>query len=341
MAEISARRRLAGWLSDRRLRLGLGIAASVVALYLALQDVSLGEVRVALAQANAGWIGLALASVAVNTLAKAIRWQVLLGPAGKKIGVGRALVALLIGQMLNTLLPARVGDLTRAYQVGSQGAGRTFTLATVMVEKILDLLSYAFLFVFLIFLIPLPGWVSDSGYGFVGVTVFVALAVFVATYQQAAIVRLVEWGARILPEQSRVWVTSRLRAALASLDVLQSHSDLFRLAFWSALAWATAVLNNHLVLLALGLHLPLAASLLTLIALQAGISIPSAPGRIGIFEYICMLALAVFGVDQAVAFGYGLVLHAVVLLPTTLIGLVFWLWGIGGSRVELAKAVEG
>lgn len=341
MAEVSTRGRLPGWLADRWLRLGLGAAASGVALFLALQDVSVAGVYTALSQADIGLVGLALVSVAVNTLAKAIRWQVLLGPAGKRIGLGRCLAALLIGQMLNTLLPARVGELTRAYQIGSLGPGRTFTLATVMVEKILDMLSYAFLFIFLIFLIPLPGWMSDSGYGFVGVALLVSLAVFVATYQQVAIVRLVEWAARLLPERGRVWVTGRLRAALASLDVLQNGSDLFRLAFWSALAWATAVLNNYLVLLAFGLHLPLAASLLVLIGLQVGISIPSAPGRIGIFEYICVLALGVFNVDSALALGYGLVLHAVVLLPTTLVGLVLWLWGIGGRRAELIKVTEG
>jgi uncharacterized membrane protein YbhN (UPF0104 family) len=80
----------------------------------------------------------------------------------------------------------------------------------------------------------------------------------------------------------------------------------------------------------------LTASLLILIALQAGISIPSVPGRIGIFEYICVLALAVFGVGQSTAFGYGVVLHGLVLLTPILAGLVsLSILGLSNVRAAL------
>ena len=45
---------------------------------------------------------------------------------------------LLAGQMLNTVFPARLGDLTRAYVLGGKGPGRSFVLGTVVLEKILD-----------------------------------------------------------------------------------------------------------------------------------------------------------------------------------------------------------
>jgi uncharacterized membrane protein YbhN (UPF0104 family) len=68
-------------------------------------------------------------------------------------------------------------------------------------------------------------------------------------------------------------------------------------------------------------------------ALQAGISIPSIPGKIGIFEYICVLSLVAFKVDPARAFSYGILLHAIVLLPTTILGLIFF-WRLGLKRPE-------
>jgi uncharacterized membrane protein YbhN (UPF0104 family) len=47
------------------------------------------------------------------------------------------------------------------------------------------------------------------------------------------------------------------------------------------------------------------------------------PGRIGIFEYICVLTLAVFGISQSAAFAYGILLHSLVFIPPTLLGLFF------------------
>jgi hypothetical protein len=47
-----------------------------------------------------------------------------------------------------------------------------------------------------------------------------------------------------------------------------------------------------------------------------------------------VLALGVFGIDQATAFSYGILLHAIVLLPATLLGLLFFATS-GTSRADL------
>lgn len=327
--------------TSRIFRLGLGVGVSALTLYLALRNVSFQEVRGALSQADFGYVGLALVSVGANTLGKVVRWKVLLGPAGRKISLFKTLSAILIGQMLNTLYPARIGDLSRAITIGGIGPGRTFTLGTVVVEKFIDTLSYGILFVSLLFLIPLPSWVTDSGYTFVGVTLLITISVVIVTIQRDRFTRILDKIIVRFPEQAGKFITSRVHSGMSSLDVLQNRADLFKLALWTALIWGTAVLNNHLVLLALGISLPLTASLLILIALQAGISISSVPGTIGIFEYLCVLALAVFGIESTLAFSYGIVLHSIVMLPTTLLGLLFFGFeGLGGERADLMKATS-
>jgi uncharacterized protein (TIRG00374 family) len=114
-----------------------------------------------------------------------------------------------------------------------------------------------------------------------------------------------------------------IRSGLASLVVLKQMRELAKLGIWSVVIWATAILTNHLTLLALNIRLPIAASILVLVVLQVSLSLPSIPGRIGVFEYLCVLSLAVFGIKQANAFTYGILLHMVALLPSTLLGLVF------------------
>ncbi len=115
-------------------RLAVGIAISAVALYLALRDVAMGDILSILSRIDPAWTALALLSMALNTWAKVVRWKVLLGPAGRAISQWKLLVSLLVGQMLNTVFPARLGDLSRAYVVGSLGPGRTYPLGTVLIE---------------------------------------------------------------------------------------------------------------------------------------------------------------------------------------------------------------
>lgn len=317
---------------------GLYFGISLLSLFLALKDVSLRDVGAAFVQADLRFVGLALLSVALNTAAKTWRWQVLLGPAGRPVGFMPVLMALLSGQMLNLLYPGRVGDLSRAYVIGGMGIGRSFTLGTVALEKLLDMVLYALLIGFTLVLIPLPDWLGGSIYGVAGLSLTLILFSLVLSYQQAWVVALLTRLFHRLPESWRkVWV-GRFQSALSSLNVLRSRADLLKLALWSAMIWTTAVLNNYLILLALRLTLPAAAPALVLAALQAGIVLPGVPGRIGIFQYACVLALSVFGIDRALGFTYGVLLHSVVMVPSTLVGLAcFGLLGLSGKRSEILR----
>src|SRR5687767_6886033 len=108
------------------LRTGLGLFIGGLCLYLAVRGVSFSDVARALAGANPAYIVLALLSVAANTVAKGVRWKVLMGAAGEHVPLRRFLAVLIVGQTLNWLLPARLGDLSRAYILGRIGRGRLF-----------------------------------------------------------------------------------------------------------------------------------------------------------------------------------------------------------------------
>jgi hypothetical protein len=262
-------------------------------------------------------------SVAVNNVGKAIRWKVLMGPESGNVSFTRSFMIILAAQALNTIYPARVGDLSRIYVVGGMGLGRAFVLGTVVLEKLFDMLSYAFLFLILFLLIPLPGWVNQSVFSFIVVTFAGLSLVLLLVYRLDWFSRLLHKLAGWLPDRLQSNFQSWIRSGLSSLEVFQRRQDIAKIAFWSLIIWGTAVLTNHLTLLALEIDLPLTAPILVLILLQISLSLPAAPGRIGIFEYLCILALAVFGISQARALGYGILLHIIALLPQTLLGLLF------------------
>lgn len=326
--------------SSRWLRVVVGILISGLAIYLALKNVDLPQIWDSIKKIRLVYVLFGLLSVSINNLSKSIRWKVLAGQPGKDITQAKYFALFLVGQMLNTIFPGRIGDLGRAYVLGGLGPGRTYILGTIVIEKVIDSLSYTMLFLFLILLIPLPEWVGQSLNFFGGVTILITMGVILLAYRRTILLKLVHFFGGFLSSEWRHRILPRIEAGLTSLDILQDRFALAKAGFWTLLIWGTAILNNHLVLQAFGLDLPWTASLLILVALQAGISIPAVPGKIGIFEYICILALTVYGVDQALALSYGLVLHGLVFIPTTLAGLiVFWGLGLVGERKKFQEGV--
>ena len=306
---------------------------SLSLLYFLTRDLQYEEIRSSFRRADWSLAGLALISVIVNTLAKAIRWKVLLGSSGRIVSFLRLLGALIVGQMLNLLFPARLGDLGRSYSVGTHGPGVLFTLGTVMLEKLVDMLTYSLISIAVLFLIPLPAFVQGPARLLVLITGVIVFAGTGLMYSRPALRSMTGRLLERLPERLQAQLAARLRSVAASLSILKRRRDLAGLAFWTVLIWGTAILNNHLMLLALGIDVPITASLLLLVVLQAGISVSTVPASIGIFEYLCVVALSLFNVDQAQALSFGVLLHAVVMLPIALAGLpVLAHFALGSKR---------
>lgn len=315
-------------MNQRWLKLLIGVAISLLSLYLALVGVDYHSVGASLAGADRWLVGLALASVLLNNWAKAVRWKILMGERGAHVPLIHALRLHLVGQMLNHLLPSRIGDLSRIYMANDLGLARAFVLGTVAIEKVIDMVWYGLIFGLLLLLMPLPAWVSQPAYLMVTITSLTVLALGVMLLVRRGQASLPDWMLAWLPQRLRARAATLLGNVLDSLQILADSRQNLRLGIWSSLIWITAVLTNHWTLQALGIELPLVAALFVLFILIAGINLPSAPGRIGLFQYLCILGLAVFGVDQAAALSFGVLLHALVYLPPIIAGLsTLWLKG--------------
>jgi uncharacterized membrane protein YbhN (UPF0104 family) len=146
--------------------------------------------------------------------------------------------------------------------------------------------------------------------------------------------RRVPWLARLdLPEH--------LASLAAGVDSLLSTGARTRLIAWTAGIWVLATATNLLILVGMQIHVPfLLASLLVLVVVHLGLVVPTSPGRIGVFHYLCFLALTTLGVEPGQALGYGIVLHSVVVLPVLISGLAY-LWRENLSLYRLVSEAKG
>jgi glycosyltransferase 2 family protein len=317
-------------------QLWIGIVFSLVFLVLALRGVDLRETAKALRRVNVLILGAAVASFVLSAATKTIRWRLLLA-VRKAPSFGRAFSILSIGLMVNAFLPARLGEFARAYLMGeAEAESKVYVLGTIAVEKVADLLSLLLLLAVLLSQMALPEWLAGPARGAALVLAILVPCFILLVWQRNFILRMVERTSHFLPTAWREWLLRQTRYGLASLDVVRRPRLLIGLFGWSMIVWIISALTNYLVFLALELAMPVWASLLLLAVLQVGIAVPSSPGSIGVFQYLVILTLSVFGVNKNVALGYSVVLYLVVYAPIALLSV----WGLWHEKITWGKLTE-
>ena len=116
-----------------------------------------------------------------------------------------------------------------------------------------------------------------------------------------------------------------MRRLADGLESIRQPGISARANLWTALTWGLGGLVNWLILRAFGIP-SVPAALFLLAALMVGGAAVPAPGRLGVFEGICVVSLALFGVPADRALAVGLVLHLVVMGPPLIAAALLVLW---------------
>jgi hypothetical protein len=94
------------------------------------------------------------------------------------------------------------------------------------------------------------------------------------------------------------------------------------LVLWSIAIWTVISAYYWVVLLAFDSTQPFVAGLAVCSVTALGMTIPSSPGFIGVFEFLARETMVLFGMEPEPALSYALVAHAIVYVVYTLLGLV-------------------
>lgn len=324
----------------RQWRVWLGIAISLFFLAWAFRQVSdFGSVGLALRGANYLYLVPALGAYFFGVWLRAARWHYLLRPL-RPVPAGRLFPIVVIGYMANDVLPARLGELVRAYVLGDrEDVSKTAVLATVAVERTFDGLTMLVFMAAVGAFIPLDARLQ-SIFQAAALIFAAALAVFfVVASSRARTLRLLETPLRVLPEHLRTRVGSVVERFLGGLGVMQSWRLLAATLALSIGAWLAEATMYYLVALGFGLSLVVPAYVLTTAVANLGGMVPSSPGYIGTFEWFALASLSLFGLGADAAISYVLVLHVALLVPVTLLGF-FYLWRYGLSLRQLQTGTK-
>jgi hypothetical protein len=292
--------------------------------------VDLHELGAQLAGTSWGWVLVGVALGLAGLYARAFRWRWLFPPGAAPSGI---VPATMIGYMANNVLPLRAGELVRIYaaarrlrDAGSLSATQAFWLvaATVVIERVLDSLAIVFILAILVFLIPVPAAV-EWGAGIllaidvVGVALLVSVACAPAMGRRLVARLTGRW-----PRLARVTL-AMFDTALRGLDGIRTPAHAVRIAAWTVVIWLLPATAAWAILRAVHLDIPYIAGWVVLAFVGLGISVPSAPGYLGVWHFAAKLALEIFGVAPSAAVAYALIYHASAMLPITLVGWLYLL----------------
>jgi hypothetical protein len=309
----------------------LGVLISVLFIWLALRGLRLEEFWGAVQRANYIWLLPGIAVYFVGVWVRAWRWHYLLGPI-KKIPAKTMFPITTIGYMGNNIYPARAGEVLRAVILKRrEGVPVSASLATIIAERIFDgVVMLAFVFVNLPELARLTG---SSGFvgniqqvAIIGTGAFLgALAVFLlAAMFPLKTTRVGGWFIdRFLPERLREKVSGIMARFLDGLASLRSPFNVLMVFFTSVIIWLLETGKYWFVMHAFPFEVSFFALMLMNGIVNLATTIPSAPGYIGTFDAPGIAVLTAYGVDQATAAGYTLVLHVALWLPITLLGAYY------------------
>ena len=309
----------------------VGLLVSLFFLWYALRDLHLEEVGTALRNARYGWLVPGVAVYFVSVWFRAWRWGFLLR-GSKRVSARRLFPVVVIGYMGNDVLPFRLGEVLRAYVLWrKEGIHVGTTLTTAVLERLFDGLTMVLFVLFGLLFVPMSAFLSRL-VAVASAVFFGALAVFLFLAARPDLLRRVAQAliGRLVPVRFRPPLLGLVEGIVAGLQSLRRGRDvlvLFAVTLW---VWILETAKYWLVSFAFrDLHLPYVAIILMGGAVNLLTALPSLPGYLGTFE-LGIKILEGLGAPAAAAGSYVLVLHAILLLPVTLLGLVFM--GLEGVR---------
>lgn len=305
----------------------LAFAALVLAgTVLALRRIGVHDIAVALLDSSPSWVLVGLGIMCASMAVRAVAWHAILKaaiPRGR-VKLRDAMQGTFIGVLMSATLPARLGEPSRALIVARR-TGRPrehvpVVLGTIVSQTLLNILALVILGVIAFSSVRLFRNHHD--------------ALIVAAIMPLLLLAMVLLAPPLLSagRHSRFAklreLTGQARDALARV---RDGLAVFRRPRLGATAvaaqlsaWALQWLSCYVLLVALGLDHKAGAGAAAAVLLAVNVTavLPATPSNLGVFQAACVVVLSGgYGVSEAQALGYGIVLQAVEFATAVIMGM--------------------
>jgi glycosyltransferase 2 family protein len=288
-------------------------------------------------------------AVILTYVIRAWRWQYLLHPIGPT-RFRTAFRTTVIGFAALGVLPARAGDVLRPYLLARQeGLLVSATLATIVMERVLDLIAVLALLALYVWGMADPATlppallrgieVSSALAGAVAIALMGVMWVL-ATHPER-IGGLVFAMARVLPHAAADRLAGLARTFSGGFAAAREPRALAAAVAWSFPLWLAIAAEAWLVTIAFGIAMPFSGTFLLQALLVIGVAVPT-PGAVGSYHEAYRIGVTTFfGAPEDTAVAAAIVTHAISYFPVVLAGIVFMAQdGLSFGRIKALASTK-
>lgn len=288
-------------------------------------------------------------AVILTYVIRAWRWQYLLHPIGPT-RFRTAFRTTVIGFAALGVLPARAGDVLRPYLLARQeGLLVSATLATIVMERVLDLITVLALLALYVWGIADPAAlpptllrgieVSSALAGAIAIALMGVMWVL-ATHPER-IGGLVFAMAGVLPHAVADQLAGLARAFSSGFAAAREPRALAAAVAWSFPLWLAIAAEAWLVTIAFDIAMPFTGTFLLQALLVIGVAVPT-PGAVGSYHEAYRIGVTTFfGAADDTAVAAAIVTHAISYFPVVLTGIVFMAQdGLSFGRIKALASTK-
>lgn len=296
-----------------------GFIISIVLLYLSLRGIDYRQFAETIKRADIAYAFLPLMFIMTSISLCTLRWMRVVGYNTR---FPDAFMALLIGLFINNVLPARIGEVARGYALSKRiGVPFTYAVSTVFIDRVFDLLGLL-LITFIFF--PgqaLPAFVSKALYVLVVIFSICVLLLFAISQEKAA--ETITGYLHRHPKPLLNKLAKRISEIHENLRRIRTPGRLSLFVVLTLANWLSMAMALYFSLKTFGVSLPFVYVPFTCAILQMGLAVPSSPGYIGVYEFLLVTLLGIFGVPKYEAFAVAIFFHASWYIPYNILGFIF------------------
>lgn len=272
------------------------------------------------------WLFVLLAIIAnlTSILLKAASWKIIFDFSVRDArSRWRDLIsAIMIGFLVNALIPARVGELARAYTISrreailGQPVSKSTVLGTVALERVFDGVAMAMIVIYGAVKMDLPTWANRGAVVLIVISALFAVLLVTLAIKRKRLSAGAAAAAKKHREHHPWWrkLKTRLYGVLARFSegqqALRSPGRVAAIFCTTSLSWLSQLTAVYFSLLAFHLgHIGMLGALLLLILINVAGAMPATPGNIGVFQLATVIPLvASYDISKttALAFSIGL-----------------------------------
>lgn len=315
------------------LKYGISLILLIVSIYFTVDGIEFSKLYSAILEIDYFWVIAPLPIVVLSHLMRAIRWKLLLSPFHKANSIFNLFSATMVGYLFNNVSP-RGGELVRPYIYSKrERISYSSTFATILVERILDLLTLGVLIAIVLTWNSeqvLKAFPEDTNpMKLVIISGLILFVMFLAIYPPTVKFFL---DKVIKPFSDKLYLKlvdlfDKFRQGFA---IIKRPSKYARLAAESIFIWVLYALPLYLLFFAFGFEntysLGIEDALLLVIVSGIGVTIAPTPGAIGVYHYLVTTALVqLYGIDTETGLAFATVAHAASKLMELLLGGAFFI----------------